>query len=148
MVAHAAGLVREPRAWVRSGRDRRARSEDTHLATHADGQDIVAAIHETHDGKVRLDPNIAGKVLTEFSRLDRTPIKAKTDDPILETLTERELSILNLMAEGKTNAQIAEVLFLAAGTVKNNVSNIIGKLHANDRTQAVLAALRKGIVDL
>ena len=67
---------------------------------------------------------------------------------MLEQLSERELSILRLMAQGKTNQEIAEALFLAIGTVKNNISQILGKLHANDRTQAVLTALRRGIVDL
>ena len=52
------------------------------------------------------------------------------------------------MEEGKTNRDIAGELFLAIGTVKNNVSNIINKLHTNDRTQAVLAALRRGIIEL
>ena len=66
------------------------------------------------------------------------------NDPLLEELTEREMSILRLMAQGMNNAEIAAELFLANGTVKNNVSNIMGKFHANDRTQAVLSALRRG----
>ena len=56
--------------------------------------------------------------------------------------------VFDLMAQGMSNQSIDDELYLAAGTVKNNVSSIIGKLHANDMTQAVLAALRKGIVDL
>jgi NarL family two-component system response regulator LiaR len=52
------------------------------------------------------------------------------------------------MTQGKSNQEIADALFLAAGTVKNNVSTILSKLQANDRTQAVLTALRRGIVDL
>ncbi len=119
-----------------------------YLLKDADGEEIVTAVREAHNGKVHLDPQIAGKIITEFNRLDKTPAARKTDDPILETLTERELSILQLMAHGKSNQEIADALFLAAGTIKNNVSNILGKLHANDRTQAVLAALRRGIVDL
>lgn len=119
-----------------------------YLLKDADGEDIAAAIHETAAGKVRLDSSIAGKVLEAFNQLDKQPLKRNEDDPVLEKLSERELSILRLMAQGKTNKEIAGELFLAAGTVKNNVSVIINKLHTNDRTQAVLAALRRGIVDL
>lgn len=119
-----------------------------YLLKDASGEEIVTAVRDAHLGKTHLDPAIAGKILTEFKRQPTPPSKPNPDDPIFESLTERELSILQLMAQGKTNQEIAEVLFLAAGTIKNNVSNILGKLHANDRTQAVLAALRRGIVNL
>lgn len=119
-----------------------------YLLKDSSGEEIVAAIKDVKNGRIHLDPQIAGKILTEFNRLDNAPVKAKADDPVLESLTERELSILQLMAQGQNNQEIAEALFLAPGTVKNNVSNILGKLHANDRTQAVLTALRRGIVDL
>lgn len=119
-----------------------------YLLKDAEGDEIVTAVKEAHNGRSYLDPNIAGKVLNAFSKLDRTPIQTKPDDPVLEQLTDREMSILRLMADGKTNQEIADALFLAPGTIKNNVSQILSKLHANDRTQAVLAALRRGIVDL
>ena len=119
-----------------------------YLLKDSSGEEIVRAIKDVVNGRTHLDPQIAGKILTEFNRLDKTPVKTKADDPVLEALTERELSILQLMAQGQNNQEIADALFLAPGTVKNNVSNILGKLHANDRTQAVLTALRRGIVDL
>lgn len=119
-----------------------------YLLKDSSGEAIVTAIQDVVNGRTHLDPQIAGKILAEFNRLDKNPVKANPDDPVLESLTERELSILQLMAQGQTNQEIADALFLAPGTVKNNVSNILGKLHANDRTQAVLVALRRGIVDL
>ncbi|MEM7115712.1 MAG: response regulator transcription factor [Chloroflexota bacterium] len=119
-----------------------------YLLKDASGEEIITAVRDAHLGKTHLDPSIAGKILAEFNRQPTPPPKPKDDDPILEKLTERELSILRLMAQGKTNQEIANVLFLAPGTIKNNVSHILGKLHANDRTQAVLAALRRGIVKL
>ena len=119
-----------------------------YLLKDAEGDDIAQAIRDTAAGLTRLDAQIAGKVIEAFNQMDRQPIKRNEDDPMLEKLSEREMSILRLMAQGKANREIAEELFLAAGTVKNNVSNIINKLHTNDRTQAVLAALRRGIVDL
>lgn len=119
-----------------------------YLLKDAAGEEIVAAVTEARNGRAYLDPNIAGKVLDAFSQLDNKRPQPDANDPVLEQLTEREMSILQLMAQGKTNQQIADALFLATGTVKNNVSQILAKLHANDRTQAVLAALKRGIVDL
>lgn len=66
----------------------------------------------------------------------------------IETLTEREQAVLQEMAQGKSNKEIAEALFLAEGTVKNYVSVIISKLQANDRTQAAIIALKKGLATL
>lgn len=119
-----------------------------YLLKDATGDEIVTAVRETHAGNNHLDPKIAGKILAEFNRLGQKKVQVQPDDPVLEQLSERELSILRLMAQGKTNQQISEALFLAIGTVKNNISQIMGKLHANDRTQAVLTALRRGIVNM
>ena len=120
----------------------------SYLLKDSSGEDIVTAVKDVVAGLSHLDPQIAGKILAEFNRLNHKPILSQSNDPILETLTKRELSILNLMAQGQTNQEIANSLFLALGTVKNNISTILSKLHANDRTQAVLTALRRGIVDL
>ncbi|MFQ5400497.1 MAG: response regulator [Anaerolineae bacterium] len=122
-----------------------------YLLKDAEGDAIAAAVRDAAAGKVTIDPGVAGKILDEFNRLNRTPLRRSRSgdaDPILEKLTRREMSILRLMAQGHSNQEIAETLFLAPGTVKNNVSNILGKLHANDRTQAVVTALKRGIVDL
>ena len=118
-----------------------------YLLKDSEGEEIVTAVRETAVGKTHLDPHIAGKILQEFNRLKQAP-PPKAHEPLVEELTEREISILQLMVEGKNNQEIADTLFLAAGTVKNNVSAILGKLQANDRTQAVLTALRRGIVEL
>ena len=73
---------------------------------------------------------------------------AAEDDLVLEPLTPREEDVLNLLVEGLSNREIGEKLFLSEGTVKNYVSNIIAKLQANDRTHAVVTALRRGLVEL
>lgn len=120
-----------------------------YLLKDTDGEEIAAAIRGVTQGEVRLDPKVAGKIVQAFNRLPGGRGRNTTPDtPTFEPLTDREISILRLMAQGQTNQEIADTLFLAAGTVKNNVSNIIAKLHTNDRTQAVLAALRHGLVDL
>ena len=68
--------------------------------------------------------------------------------PKSKELTERELSILHEMAQGKSNREIAETLYLAEGSFKNYVSIIISKLQANDRTQAAILALKRGLATL
>ena len=90
-------------------------------------------------------------MLDAFRRLDapvRRPPQEQDKLPPLEKLTGREEQILALLAEGLANKEIAARLNLSEGTVKNHVSNIPGKLHANDRTQAVLTAIRRGLVDI
>ncbi|MEA3336517.1 MAG: response regulator transcription factor [Chloroflexota bacterium] len=123
-----------------------------YLLKDSDGDEIVAAIRGVVEGEVRIDPAVAGKVLEEFSRLsDQSPAAratARREDPLLEELTEREQAILQLLAQGKSNREIAEELYLAEGTVKNYVSTIISKLQANDRTQAAILALKRGLATL
>ena len=132
-----------------------------YLLKDSEGETIIEALHETMAGRTILDPQIAGKVLAEFRTMGKSPTNGEkkgkpadskqskeTQIPALEPLTERELSILEEMATGKSNAEIAAALFLAEGTVKNNVSNIIQKMQANSRTQAILRGLRSGLVDL
>lgn len=123
-----------------------------YLLKDTDGEEILHAIHETAAGRVHLDSRIAGKVLDEFRKISthnaKRPKSPSEGDHQFDKLTGREQSILEQMALGKSNADIAAELFLAEGTVKNNVSQIIQKLHANSRTQAILSALRSGLVDL
>ena len=73
---------------------------------------------------------------------------SKESEVLYEELTPRELEVLRLAAEGLSNKEIAATLFLSEKTVKNRISNIFSKLRVNDRTQAVLHALRTGLVQL
>ena len=72
--------------------------------------------------------------------------KGLSDVPVIENLTEKERQILKLLAGGFSNKEIASSIFLAEGTVKNHVSNILSKLNTRDRTRAVLIALNQGLV--
>ncbi len=114
-----------------------------YLLKDSSGEEIVQAVYDAAAGRSRLDPQIASKLLDQFRQSTPPP-----SNPLVNPLTARELSILQLMAKGHTNGQIAKELFLASGTVKNNVSQILSKFQVADRTQAVLAALRRGIVTL
>jgi len=102
-------------------------------------QDLVRAIRTVHRGEAQLDPEIARKLMQEFT--NPQPTAPKHD------LTEREMDVLRLIAQGKSNKEISEDLVLSEKTVKTHVSNILQKLHLSDRTQAAVYALRQKIVD-
>ena len=104
---------------------------------------LVEAIRAAARGESFLQPSIAAKVLAEFNRLERS---AAPPPPLAEPLSERELEILRLLAAGDSNKEIAAALFIAEGTVKNHVTNILGKLDARDRTQAALRARELGLI--
>jgi DNA-binding NarL/FixJ family response regulator len=110
------------------------------------GDRLAEAVRGALRGESQIDPAVARKVLREFQRL--TPRRRVADEPPLERLTEREEDVLRLMADGQSNKDIAAALSLSEGTVKNHISVILDKLHANDRTQAVITALKRGLVDL
>ena len=115
---------------------------------------LAESIRGVMRGEAQLDPKVASKVLGEFRRLLAnvpTAPCAETsadDDLVITPLTKREEDVLRLLAEGLSNKEIGARLFLAEGTVKNYTSAIISKLQANDRTHAVVTALRHGLVQL
>jgi NarL family two-component system response regulator LiaR len=102
-------------------------------------QDLAAAIHAARRGEASLAPGIATKLLQEI---------AIGSNPAAEehTLTEREYAVLALIAQGRSNRQISEELTISEKTVKTHVSNILTKLHLEDRTQAAIYALKEGLV--
>ncbi len=104
-------------------------------------QDLVQAIHQVYRGEPSLEPAIARKVLQELSHPPKSP-------PTAEPLTERELVVLRLIAQGLSNREIAERLVIAEMTARTHVSNILSKLHLASRTQAALYALREGLASL
>ncbi len=103
--------------------------------------DLVHAIRQVHRGEPTMEPEIARKVLFELAQPVRKPLTA-------EPLTERELDVLRLIAQGKSNREIADNLVLAESTVRTHVSNVLGKLHLASRTQAALYALKEGLASL
>ena len=102
---------------------------------------LVRAIHQVYRGESSLSPAIARKVLQELSRPSDKP---PTPDP----LTEREVEVLQVVARGRSNQEIAAELMISAATVRTHVSNILGKLQLASRTQATLYALREGLASL
>jgi NarL family two-component system response regulator LiaR len=104
-------------------------------------EELVQAIHQVHRGESSLHPVIARKVLQELSRPSERP---PTPDP----LTPREVEVLQLVAQGRSNQEIADLLVISETTVRTHVSNILNKLHLASRTQAALYALREGLASL
>jgi DNA-binding NarL/FixJ family response regulator len=126
-----------------------------YLLKDASTEALTNAIRGVHRGESQLDPAIARKVMDEFRRMSTAPSTGARPansthggHPPIEALTEREMDVLSLIARGMSNKDIAGTLFLSEGTVKNYVSTIMAKFHANDRTQVVVRALKEGIVKL
>jgi NarL family two-component system response regulator LiaR len=104
-------------------------------------EELATAIHQVYHGESSLHPVIARKVLQELSRPAERP---PTPDP----LTPREVEVLQMVAQGLSNQEIAERLVISETTVRTHVSNILSKLHLASRTQAALYALREGLASL
>lgn len=105
---------------------------------------LLEAIRAAARGESFLQPSIAAKVVAEFSRLaDQAPPRPQ---PLAEPLSERENDILRLVVTGASNKEIAAVLVITEGTVKNHLTNILAKLGVRDRTQAALKAKELGLV--
>lgn len=112
-----------------------------YLLKDSEPEELVRAIHQVYRGESSLHPAIARKLLQELSRPAPKP-------PTTEPLTERELTVLKLIAHGLNNQDIADELVISEATVRTHVSNILGKLHLASRTQAALYALREGLASL
>lgn len=117
-----------------------------YLLKDSDSTEILAAIRAISKGESLIHPSVASKILAEFSLLSEG--KGRRKSTLEHDLTEREITVLRLVSEGKTNKEIANVLDLSEKTVKNHVRNIFHKLHVFDRTQAAILAIRKGIIEL
>ena len=135
-----------------------------YLLKDATEEELLETVRAVHRGESRLTPQIARKVMDQFRRLAplseglssdaalstpatpraaRSAPQTKALDVMTEPLNDKEEKILQLIAEGKSNKQIANAVFLAEGTVKNYVSRIMEKLHANTRTELAVMSVRQ-----
>lgn len=106
--------------------------------------ELVQAVREAYLGKVQLHPEVARKLMIVAAAKEQ-PSPNSTHVSSEENLTEREREVLSLIADGRNNREIAETLVISEKTVKTHVSNILSKLHLDDRTQAAIYALRHGM---
>lgn len=113
-----------------------------YLLKDSSSDELFQAIQAVSQGKSFLDPAIAQKVINELNspQEDLSP----TEEP----LTGREVEVLQLVAQGRSNQEIADALQISRNTVGNHISNILGKLQLANRTQAALYAIREGLVDV
>jgi len=108
-------------------------------------EEVAEAVRAVNEGQSLISPSMASKLFEEFTKLARRASDVERSP--MPVLTARELEVLGLMAQSKSNRQIAEVLFISENTVKNHVRNILEKLHLHSRMEAVLYALDKHMLD-
>ena len=111
----------------------------SYLLKDADAETVLHAIHAASRGEAILHPRIAQRLMAEVT----APTRGQ--DPAA-ALTAREMEVLQLIAQGRSNAEIADQLVITERTVKAHVSNLLGKLHLSDRTQAAVYAWREGLI--
>ncbi len=113
-----------------------------YLLKDASAEELVDAIRRVYAGEVLLDAELAEQIIQDFhAKAAQIPTASRAD------LTEREVQILRLLAQGATNQEIADDLGISEKTVRNRLSEIFAKLHLNNRTQAALYAIREGLAD-
>ncbi len=108
-------------------------------------EELLNSLRAIHAGQRTLDPAIADTVTRQLREISEGKFTPAQDDPLEEALSERELEVVGLIAEGKTNKEIAEALIIAEKTARNHVSRILGKLGLTRRSQAAAWAIRAGL---
>src|SRR5699024_7894699 len=122
-----------------------------YLLKEMDSEALIEAIKIVSEGGSYLHPKVTHNLVKEFQRLINVESESIEDiehRKPLHLLTRRECEVLQLLADGKSNRGISEHLFISEKTVKNHVSNILQKMNVNDRTQAVVMAIRNGWVEV
>jgi NarL family two-component system response regulator LiaR len=112
-----------------------------YLLKDASPGELLRAIRDVDQGDFSMRPAIAHKLMREIQKPPEMP-------PTEEPLTGREVEVLTLIAQGLANQEIADQLVISERTVRTHVSNILGKLHLANRTQAALYAIREGLTDV
>ena len=113
------------------------------LLKHTSPEALVEAVRTVAAGDGLIDPSVTRRLIAEFARTPATPVQRPSQ---LERLTERERDVLELVARGLSNAEIAKELMVGAATVKTHVTHVLTKLDLRDRVQAVIYAYEAGVV--
>jgi len=124
-----------------------------YLLKEMDSDSLIEAIKVVSEGGSYLHPKITHNLVQEYRKLAQENISSLGSSDIeirkpLHLLTKRECQVLQLLANGKSNRVVGETLDISEKTVKNHVSNILQKMEVNDRTQAVVTAIKKGWVEV
>ncbi|MFC4684106.1 response regulator transcription factor [Exiguobacterium sp. s149] len=117
--------------------------------------ELISAVRSVAKDGAYLHPKVTTNVLKEYRRLLQFKgeqagrnVESRTDDPVYQLPSRREVEVLHLLAEGRSNRDISDMLFISEKTVKNHVSSVLRKMEVNDRTQAVVDAIRRGWVEI
>lgn len=116
----------------------------SYLLKDVSPDELVEAIRAAYRGEPRLHPEVARKLMEAARGTRGAPAQDAPEGPTAD-LTDREREVIRLVAEGKTNHEIAQAFFISEKTVKTHVSHILGKLNLNDRTQLAIYALKHGL---
>lgn len=124
-----------------------------YLLKEMDSDSLIEAIRVVSEGGSYLHPKVTHNLVKEYRRLATESASGFGERMVeyrkpLHLLTKRECQVLQLLADGKSNRSVAETLYISEKTVKNHVSNILQKMSVNDRTQAVVTAIRNGWVEV
>jgi len=115
-----------------------------YLTKHIGVDDLLRTIHRVYAGEVIISPPMAAKLLDEFVLLEEQRDAVQPDQET--NLSKREIEVLQLVAGGTTNKEVADALFISENTVKGHLSRILEKMNARNRQQAVALAMEKGII--
>ena len=124
-------------------RSSRLRGASGFLLKNAPPEDVIDAVRVVTSGEALLSPSVTRRVIGAFAAQPAPPAVTPAE---VELLTDRERGVLAKVAEGLSNAEIAEALYVGEATVKTHVSSILSKLHLRDRVQAVVYAHRHGLI--
>lgn len=114
---------------------------DGYLLNDSGSEYIIKAIKSVYNGAMLLDPDVTAKVVKAFNSITNDNLNSNESDNLnhkLDVLTPREIDVAKLIAQGKSNKDICNILFLTQGTIKNYVTRILGKLSLNSRTELAL----------
>jgi len=115
-----------------------------YILKNLEPEDLFEMLRGVYRGEASISGLTAARILNEFARLAQRKSSVSSSG---ESLTPREREVLQLVAQGATNKEIASQLFIAENTVKNHLRNILAKLHLGNRVQAAAYALREGLID-
>jgi two-component system, NarL family, response regulator DegU len=125
-----------------------------YLLKEMDADALIEAVQVVADGGSYLHPKVTHSLVREYRRLSTRQAEGHSNIQTIEIrrplhlLTRRECEVLQMLADGKSNRSIGEALFISEKTVKNHVSNLLQKMNVNDRTQAVVVAIKNGWVEV
>ena len=115
-----------------------------YLTKHIGVDDLISSVHRVHSGEIIISAPMAAKLLEEFTLLEEKKDAKHVDQET--NLSKREIEVLQMVAGGTTNKEVAEALFISENTVKGHLSRILEKMNARNRQQAVAMAMEKGII--